>query len=83
MLLGQDTVEHIIFVCPRWKEQRKTAEHSLSSPVTPENLIDIMLRDDYSWDVVARMLKDIMATKEADERFRENHPGAPQMIIID
>jgi hypothetical protein len=67
----EDDVEHTIFHCPRWRDVRGTTYQTLGKHLTPDCLVTEMLRTEERWDSIEGMIKQIMSSKLADERLRE------------
>lgn len=76
----EDTAEHTLFYCDRWNQDRSTLQENLGTEVSTENLINLMLRNKSSWDLIEQFMKQIMKTKEEAERTHQTernstHPG--------
>lgn len=66
-----DTTEHTIFKCTEWKEIRESTFRQLGCTLTPDNLIQKMLKNRRQWNIIQNMVKDIMSRKEAAEYERQ------------
>jgi hypothetical protein len=64
---GEDTPQHTIFHCPRWEVGRTILAERLDCELTPENLVEEMLRSDERCKMVESFLGKIMMTKQKDE----------------
>lgn len=67
----QDTVEHTIFNCARWREERDRAYGELQEELTPETLAATMTTSDSAWKIVHNMIRRIMSAKEKEELERQ------------
>lgn len=63
-----DDVEHTIFKCERWNENRAKCEKELKLRLTPGNVVDVMMESEERWGLVKEMVKDIISAKEAEEK---------------
>lgn len=63
-----DTAEHTIFFCPRWSIIRVSTTSALKETLTPENLVDCMLSSESSWNIINKMVRTVILTKEKEER---------------
>lgn len=61
-----DTAEHIIFWCPRWRQERNSCE-ALVGPLTVSTLVTKMLHSADQWDTVAAFIRNILSTKTSEE----------------
>lgn len=62
-----DTAEHTLFSCPRWGEHRRVTELEIGRVLTVGTMVPTMLESRAKWNVISKMMKEIMRTKEADE----------------
>jgi hypothetical protein len=71
-----DDAEHTIFDCARWETERHEAALCLrmTECLSPDNLINQMLRSPESWNIVVRYLEGVMTIKEEDERRMKAQP---------
>ncbi|KAJ8970504.1 hypothetical protein NQ317_009522 [Molorchus minor] len=67
----EDTAEHTIFKCSRWRENRDSAYHELGRELTPETLVMTMITSDTAWKTTFNMIKTIMSAKEKEEMARQ------------
>lgn len=67
----EDTVEHTIFACPRWEEERRQAATNVGNHISVENLVPIMVTKREDWRTMRNMFKNIMSKKEVDERAQQ------------
>ena len=64
-----DTAEHTIMECIRWKIQRKELLLKLGAEtLTHENMVTFMLEDAEKWSAVSGFIQEIMTMKEKDVR---------------
>ncbi|CAK9820187.1 Putative 115 kDa protein in type-1 retrotransposable element R1DM [Anthophora quadrimaculata] len=64
----EDT-QHVIFNCPRWKEERgRCWETTKGEEITSKNLIEEMLGTPRKWKEIAACIKKIIAKKEEEDR---------------
>lgn len=66
-----DDVEHTIFRCDRWCRLRRILEYKLGGDLEPENIVDHMLKSKKNWDAVNDYVREILSTKEEEERQRQ------------
>jgi Reverse transcriptase (RNA-dependent DNA polymerase)/Endonuclease-reverse transcriptase len=72
---AHDDVEHTVFACPAWQDQRLALEDSLGGiQLTPEAMVPTMLRDTSCWQAWEGFARSIMSTKEEAERLRQRQP---------
>jgi hypothetical protein len=67
-----DDAEHKLFQCPRWDGLRLEVMQKTTEWPEKENLVDLVLRSKEDWEAIAEMARNIMRTKEADERRLES-----------
>ncbi|KAL1445959.1 hypothetical protein WDU94_012297 [Cyamophila willieti] len=67
----EDTAEHTMFHCRRWRVEREETERNLNQVLTPDNLISIMLASEEGWGKIRNLADGIMRQKEEDERQAE------------
>ncbi|KAJ8973349.1 hypothetical protein NQ317_008622 [Molorchus minor] len=67
----EDTAEHTIFKCSRWRENRDSAYQELGRELTPETLVMTMITSDTAWKTTFNMIKTIMSAKEKEEMARQ------------
>ncbi|KAI5747429.1 hypothetical protein M8J77_014440 [Diaphorina citri] len=68
-----DSAEHTVFECEKFEEERKLCEDK-EGKLTPDNIIEIMLKNEESWKNVETMVKKIINKKEEDNRKRSQAP---------
>lgn len=66
-----DTPKHTIFECPRWHIQRQRTVTELGALVEAETLLQHMIKSQKNWAVGHRLIKEIMTTKEKEEREKK------------
>lgn len=59
----EDTAEHTFFFCERWNNERQKLVTEVNCPVTSNNIVEIMLRDEHSWTLVTTLAKSILSKK--------------------
>lgn len=62
-----DDAQHTIFECPKWEIYKE-----LETRLTPDNLIQCMIREAKNWHIFMKSIEKIMETKEVDKRIRSN-----------
>lgn len=70
-----DSPEHTIFKCSQWDGERSILEVRLQQRISPDNIISIMLQDEDRWNLVLNYVTAIMMSKEAEERYKKQHPS--------
>jgi hypothetical protein len=74
-----DGVEHAVFQCDAFHQWRTEACIYLDvDQLSPDNLIQIMLRSGADWHRVSSLIGRIMVTREREERARQQGPGGAQ-----
>lgn len=68
-----DTAEHTLFECDRWLEYRRRAEINVNGQITPDNMTDLMITSKENWNYIHDMIRQILGTKESDERKRSEN----------
>ncbi|XP_066157699.1 uncharacterized protein [Euwallacea fornicatus] len=74
---ARDTPAHTVFVCTHYDVYRDEAANLCRTRVTSENVADLLLRSEATWDAVVRMLGNIMQDKCAYERSLRASPSLP------
>lgn len=63
-----EDAEHVFFRCPLYEEKRTELERNLGLSISPENIVDCMLKSQSAWNKVAEyaetILKDLRTTYE-------------------
>ena len=56
--------------CGECAQAQSTSDYKLpaTEELTPNNVIDIMLRDERSWNIVVKYVEEVMQAREAEER---------------
>ncbi|KAI5746623.1 hypothetical protein M8J77_005610 [Diaphorina citri] len=67
-----DTAEHTIFQCDKWRTLRTDTERMLNTTIAPENIVPLMIKSSENWKILENMIRKIMMEKEKDGREREN-----------
>lgn len=67
----EDTVEHTVFQCRRWTQQRNIANEEVGFELNKDNIADTLLHSERCWNSIAKMLRSIMRGKEEEEIRRE------------
>ncbi|KAJ8930758.1 hypothetical protein NQ314_016409 [Rhamnusium bicolor] len=68
----KDTVEHTMFYCIRWNNERLRTQNELGIILTPENITEEMLSSQGKWRTIEKMIRDVMQKKEEEERQAQN-----------
>lgn len=63
-----DTPAHTLLVCPRWQPERDQVNAAVGTVLSTENTITLMLHDRNYWKTIHIYIKEIMKTKENEER---------------
>ena len=58
----EDTAEHTFFVCPRWEEERARCADTTGT-LTPEGLMEVLLRNEECWAAVTNMARNVLTRK--------------------
>lgn len=70
-----DTAEHTFFECARWNNCRGKAEQRLGGKIDKNNVVEKMIQDRETWDVLEGMIVEIIKTKEQEERAKQKEEG--------
>ena len=62
---SRDDAEHTFFACVRWLEDRRTLETKIGS-ITPETVINAMLRNEENWHIIASYVEEIIRKKKPE-----------------
>lgn len=66
-----DDAEHAFFVCDRWWRRRMELKAEIDDPFTPETVVGKMLQSRSNWTAVVRFVKEVLTTREEEERARQ------------
>lgn len=67
-----DDAYHTFFKCDAWETRRSATEVDVGSTLTPESLIEVMLRDTRSWNSISKFIHEVLQKKTEEERKRQN-----------
>lgn len=73
-----EDAEHVIFVCPRFREQRNELEETFGVKPTPETLVELMMQTDDDWIAVSCFAKSIMCRLREEEQHRREARATPR-----
>lgn len=62
-----DTPEHTFFQCQRWTEQRNKINTIIGAEMTPNNIIELMLKGPKEWEEIHESIRIVLGQKEKDE----------------
>uniref|UniRef100_A0ABD2W029 Reverse transcriptase zinc-binding domain-containing protein n=1 Tax=Trichogramma kaykai TaxID=54128 RepID=A0ABD2W029_9HYME len=65
-----EDVEHVIFCCPRFTEEREVLQHLFGGPLEPETLVGFMLEAESNWLAVSTFAQSVMTRLRSEERAR-------------
>ena len=65
-----ENVEHTLFHCPQYEQERRFLKSAFGIDPTPENLVDQMVESKAKWDAVCEIAAKIMKTQRAREQQR-------------
>ncbi|XP_066157803.1 uncharacterized protein [Euwallacea fornicatus] len=71
----RDTPAQTVFECGNFDSYRRTAESECGIDITENNVADLLLKDEKSWNAVTRMFESIMWEKCAYERTLRDPPS--------
>lgn len=66
-----DDVDHTIKYCTRWQEERDILQETIGLNLDIEIIIQKMLESKKNWDSVIMFARNVMITKEKEERIRQ------------
>lgn len=64
----RDDAEHTFFSCSRWHQKKNALETEVGS-LTPDNVVEVMLRNEENWDAVSGYVEAILRQKKAEEHL--------------
>ncbi|KAG7188413.1 hypothetical protein KM043_008061 [Ampulex compressa] len=64
--------EHALFRCPRFKASRAIVEEQLKTCITPDNLVELMLKSADTWAAISAYGAAVMRELQRAERARKN-----------
>lgn len=64
-----DTADHTLFVCTKWANEREQTNRHLGQRLSKQNMIETMIKDQKSRDVVEKYVRQVMQGKEMVERL--------------
>lgn len=67
---GIDDARHVLYECPRWRDERETCEGHLGA-LDESNMIKTMLESSEKWAVIETYIRTIMRIKFREERNEE------------
>lgn len=66
-----DTVEHTMFNCTRFNEERNNMNRLCDVRVTKENIAELMLKSKENWENITETMKTIMKIKQQTEKEKK------------
>ena len=69
----EDTAEHTFMECTHWEKQREETNLKIGKDLKTNNIGTIMLESEEKWKAIAKYCREILQTKEEDERKRERN----------
>lgn len=66
-----DCAEHTFFDCDRWYARRRALEVSVDCEITPETIVEAMLKSSSNWKLIEDYVTEILKMKEDEERVRQ------------
>jgi hypothetical protein len=76
---GEDTTLHTLESCPAWEEPRRILRMEIGARISPEALVEAILRDRREYSAVRVFCERVMLAKEWSERERIR-TGAPARV---
>ena len=65
-----EDVEHVVFHCPRFTEEREVLRRLFQGPLEPETLVEFMLDAEPNWQAVSSFACSVMTRLRSEERAR-------------
>lgn len=65
-----EDVEHVMFHCPRYHEERHLLVNKLGEDLTPDNIAGQMMSREDAWEAVSDTVTSIMKEQRRQERQR-------------
>ncbi|KAJ8913042.1 hypothetical protein NQ315_002058 [Exocentrus adspersus] len=65
-----DTLEHVMFHCPQFADNKLRVETRIGIRITPTNLMVQMIRSKDNWDHIHNWIRKVMIAKEREGRRR-------------
>jgi hypothetical protein len=78
----EETVEHVIFHCPRFREGRLAMMAECGNDTSPDNLIGRMCRDNECWDTASAFISAVVLTLQDKWRSDQRQAAAEQLQIV-
>lgn len=72
----EENVEHVIFHCPRFQEDRESLQQHFQQLPTPENIVCEMMAQETTWNVVANFVAGVIRKLRQAERVRKGQSVA-------
>ncbi|KAJ8945635.1 hypothetical protein NQ314_009169 [Rhamnusium bicolor] len=66
-----NTVEHTLYNCDRWTNERLRTELELGEIVTSQNMTQILMESETAWGIVMKIVTNILQTMDRNERYRQ------------
>ena len=71
-----DNAEHTLFFCARWGVTREAVGREVSTQLTPETMVSLMLQSEQKWILIESFVTLVMKTRELDGcAERDNNEG--------
>jgi len=78
---AEENAEHALFQCPRFSVSRATVEDQLETRITPDNLVELMLKSADAWTAVSAYAAAVMKELRRAERARKKMTPEDQAAI--
>ena len=72
-----DNAENALFLCAKWGVAREALGQAVSSELTPDTIVSLMLQSERNWTLIESFVTLVMETRELDGR-RERKNGEDQ-----
>lgn len=63
--------EHVVFFCPRFKEERERAEETVAQSLNVGNIVNILIKDERCWEAICNMVSCIHKQLMLEEERRK------------
>ncbi|XP_045541871.1 uncharacterized protein LOC123723336 [Papilio machaon] len=73
---AEDTAQHTLEFCGHWSDQRAALAAEIGRDLSLPAVVNAMVGSESSWNAVASFCEEVMALKEAAERWREEDAAA-------
>lgn len=67
-----ETVEHVIFKCHRFDEERRSLELQVGCNLSPENIVEVMMESEEKWNSITSFITLVNESLRREEQLRND-----------